>query len=265
MFGFGDNEEIEGGEELPLTRGLPLGFLAMAPLWVAYELAYSQSGGMARSGSELILTYPLSPAGDALVWVRRGLLVAFSIWALVHCLRREWGLGPLIMRVWLEGVLGAVALGPLLVFLVGALGDALPPLPQLGGVALGDQTLALFSLGGAAWEELVFRVGMFGLVFLGARELVQFLGTPERWVRGTAEGLACILSSLVFAAYHLEGALTWLGVGGEAFRPALFTYRFLAGMLLVGLFRWRGAGVAAISHGVFNLALCLGAGPAVFQ
>ncbi|MFT4647333.1 MAG: hypothetical protein ACI9X4_000544 [Glaciecola sp.] len=255
----------EESDELPLSRGVPLGFLAMAPLLVAYEVAYSQSGGAVRNGSEMILTYPLAPLGEAQVWVRRILLGVFAAWALVHCVRRQWGLGPLIMRVWLEGILGALALGPLLVFFVGTLGDALPPLPALGDVAIKDQTLALFSMGGAAWEELVFRVGLFGLLYLAAREWVQFMGAPLRMVRPIAEGTAWIVSSLLFAAYHLQGGLAWLGVGGEPFRPALFTYRFLAGMLLVGLFRWRGAGVAAISHGVFNLALCLGAGPAVFQ
>ncbi len=257
-----DGEELD---EPALSRGVPLGFLAMAPLWVAYEVAYSQTGGAVRNGSEMILTYPLAPFGDMQVWLRRGLLLALGVWALVYCLRRHWGIGPLVMRVWMEGILGALALGPLLVFLVGALGDAIPPLPALGEVAVGDQTLALFSFGGAAWEEIVFRVGLFGLIFLGARELTQFMGAPSRAVRGIAEGSAWVLSSLLFAGYHLQGALSWLGVGGEPFRPALFTYRFLAGMLLVGLFRWRGPGVAGISHGVFNLALCLGAGPAVFQ
>ena len=257
-----DSDDLD---ELPLTRGVPLGFLAMAPLWLAYEVSFSQSGGLARNGSEMILTYPLAPLGDAQVWIRRALLIAFSVGSLVFCLRRQWGLGPLIMRIWLEGILGAMALGPLLVFLVGTLGDALPPLPALGEVASQDQTLVLFSLGSAAWEELVFRVGLFGLLFLLARELAKSFGCPQRTVRGIAEATAWVTSSLLFAACHLQGALPWLGGGGEPFRPALFTYRFLAGMLLVGLFRWRGAGVAAVSHGVFNLALCLGAGPAVFQ
>ncbi|MCP5020603.1 MAG: CPBP family intramembrane metalloprotease [bacterium] len=257
--------EGEGVDEPGLSRGVPLGFIAMAPLWLAYEVAYSQTGGTARNGSEMIMTYLLAPLGDAQVWARRGVLVALGFWALVHCARRHWGIGPLVMRIWLEGILGALALGPLLIFLVGVFGDSIPPLPALGEVSAGDQTLALFSLGGAAWEEIVFRVGLFGLIYLGARELAQFMGVPARAVRGLSEGAAWVLSSLLFAAYHLNGALAWLGASGEPFRPALFTYRFLAGMLLVGLFRWRGPGVAGIGHGVFNLALCLGAGPAVFQ
>ena len=37
----------------------------------------------------------------------------------------------------------------------------------------------------------------------------------------------------------------------------------LAGILLGLLFRWRGPGVAAWSHGLFNLALLLGIDPDV--
>ena len=35
-------------------------------------------------------------------------------------------------------------------------------------------------------------------------------------------------------------------------------------ILLGLLFRWRGVGVTAWTHGLFNLALLLGAGPDVF-
>ena len=42
-------------------------------------------------------------------------------------------------------------------------------------------------------------------------------------------------------------------------------WRLLAGILLAGLFRWRGLGVCAWAHGLFNLGLVLGAGPGVFQ
>lgn len=252
-------------DSVEVARGLPLGFLAMAPLWIAYEVAQARLGGNLRNAAEVMLTYPLRPSLDGLPWLRRGFLGLFTVLALVHCLRRHLELGPMLLRVVGEGLLGALALGPLLVFLMGRFGDALPPLPKLGAEAVGDTTFALFAFGSAAWEEIFFRIGVFALLFLMARELCHFVGLAPLGVRIGAEVLAGIGSSLLFAAYHLSGALGWLGVGGEPFRPALFTYRLLAGMLLVVLLRLRGPGVAAWSHGVFNLALCVGAGPAVFQ
>jgi hypothetical protein len=55
-----------------------------------------------------------------------------------------------------------------------------------------------------------------------------------------------------------------LGRGGEPFRAAVFTWRLFAGILLGTLFRWRGPGVAAWSHALFDLFLSTGAGPDVF-
>ncbi|MCB9909363.1 MAG: CPBP family intramembrane metalloprotease [Planctomycetes bacterium] len=260
-----DAFEAWHADTTPLSRSLPLGFLAMAPLWIAYEFAQARTAGAMRNAAEVILTYPLVPTGELLPLLRRILLVVLSVWALVHCARRQWELGPLLGRVVLEGLAGALALGPLLVFLMGRFGDALPALPKLGDQAVGDTSFALFAFGSAAWEEIVFRVGAFGLVYLVARELCTFAGLPEAGARWGGEVLAWLGSSFLFAAYHLSASLGFLGVGGEPFRPALFTYRLLAGMLLVLLLRWRGPGVAAWSHGVFNLALCVGAGPAVFQ
>ncbi len=238
----------------------------MTPLWLAYEVALQNTGGGLRNASEVFLTYPLAPTEEWLTVLRRGLLLGLFVASLVHCLRRQWELFPLLLSVMAEGVVLALALGPLLVFLVGRLGDALPPLPALGAAPVGDSSYCLFAFGGAAWEEVCFRIGAFAFLYLVARELSQFAGLPKRAAGWAAQVLAAVGSSLLFAAAHLEGAMGWLGVqGGEPFRPALFTYRFLAGMLLVGILRFRGPGVAAWSHGVFNLALCLGAGPAVFQ
>ena len=83
--------------------------------------------------------------------------------------------------------------------------------------------------------------------------------------QGLPASLSLLGSSLAFAAFHLEACVAWLGVGGDPFEPAIFTYRVLAGMLLGLLFRWRGPGVAAWAHGLFNLGLLLGAGPDVFR
>ncbi|MEZ6005773.1 MAG: CPBP family glutamic-type intramembrane protease [Planctomycetota bacterium] len=248
-----------------LRRGVPMGFLAMLPLWLAYEVSISQSTGGLRNASEMVLTLPLRPAAAHLDLVRRCLLGAFAFWALIHCARRHLAIVPMCLRIVFEGILGALLLGPLLVFLMGHLGDALPALPKLGEHPIGDGTFALFAFGGAAWEEILFRVGLFALLYLLVAELLAFGGVTGRSLRVGGQLFAAVLASLAFAAFHLEPVLRFLGSGGEPFRPALFTYRFLAGMLLVAILRLRGPGVAAWSHGVFNLALCLGAGPAVFQ
>jgi len=117
--------------------------------------------------------------------------------------------------------------------------------------------------GGAAYEEITFRIGLLSLTFLGVTSILAFFGAPERGARHAARVVAVLVSSLAFAAFHLAAFNAWLGVGGEPFIPAVFAWRSLAGVQLAVLFLWRGPGVAAWTHGLFDFGLLLGAGPEV--
>jgi hypothetical protein len=137
------------------------------------------------------------------------------------------------------------------------------PAPQATGLATAARVL-----GAAAYEELVFRLGLVSLCVLVAGALLRFLlgarDAARRAPSAAAVALALGAAALCFAAFHLAAFTSWLGAGGEAWNAAAFTWRALAGMLLGGLFLARGIGVAAWAHGLFNLALYLGAGPDVF-
>ena len=85
--------------------------------------------------------------------------------------------------------------------------------------------------------------------------------TSSAWWAG---GVALVGSSLEFAAAHLDGSLSWRGFGGEPWDAALFTWRALAGGVLLVLLKVRGLGVAVWTHALFNAAMLLGGGPAVF-
>lgn len=241
---------------------LALGLLAMAPLFLAYELGLAQDPDLPRSQSEQVLFRLLSLFPTAAeTWLRQGILLGAVVGALVVCYRRRVALGPSLLRVFLEGVLGAVALGPALAYgmrLFGGFENEVAPLAVDTSLPVAGRVV-----GAAAFEELLFRVALYGIVFLLARRVAAFFGARERVSGLLAEGLALVLSSLGFAAIHLAVFTTWLGPEGEAFDPAIFTWRFLAGVMLALLFRWRGPGVAAWSHGLFNLALLIGAGPEV--
>lgn len=273
-----EEEDEDGGWPAPwergedpdvgdLVRGAAWGWLAMLPLLAAYEFGVGMTGGDWHNTSELALFAILRPFGSNAGIARLVLLAVLTVAAAGYCLRRHWGLVPLLLRTAAEGLAAAVVLGPVLVYVIGATGDMLPPLPPLGlepGARPGLGP-ALLLFGGAAYEELVFRLGLYGAVYVVFALLLRAVGGGDVLRRWGAETLALVGSSLAFAAFHLEGAVAWLGVGGEAFHPAVFTYRVLAGMLLGLLFRWRGPGTAAWAHGLFNLALLLGAGPDVFR
>lgn len=238
------------------TPSLAAGYLAALPLFLAYELGLLVGGpGAARASAEQVVFAALRFLGPELRWVRLALLVVLALVAGWH-LRRGPGLelAPLARAAGL-GLLLGVALGPLLVLAHGWLAAA--PL-AVGDPAPRSLPRVLRLIGAAPWEELVFRVGAFACAYFVTRRLLEFFGLAGRPVQAASELVALLLSALVFSAFHLHSVQAWLGLRGERFDAGLFLWRVSAGLVLGGLFRWRGFGVAAWCHAVFNLGLALG-------
>lgn len=251
------------GVDAPVLRSVSLGFLACLPLLIAYEAALIQAGPGWRGTAELLALRALEPLGGAVPWVRRGLVLALGVTAAVALVRRGQGALPAVMRVVLEGAAAAACLGPALVGLLllsGVGAGALPPVPD----STPPGSLGLLVLGAAAWEEILFRLLAYGAVYVLALPLVRYLGAPRGVDRWITEALALVGQAFLFAAAHVASFVEPLGGYGEPFDAAAFPYRMLAGILLGLLLRWRGLGVAAWAHGIFNLALLLGAGPQVY-
>lgn len=240
-------------------RGLIAGVVGMAPLLIAYELL-QHSGANTRCSSELFATAILQPLGDWEGPARSCLILILLLFSVFTCLREGVPLIPLMGRQVLRGALCSFLLGPILLLMMVLLGHTVSS--EASQLAPGGSKV-LLDVSSAAWEELVFRVGLYGVLFLGARRLALFSGLSERWAPLFGEVVGLLGSSAIFAAAHLELFSGWLGRGGEEFSAAGFTFRFGAGILLGLLFRWRGAGVSAWSHGLFNLCLAVGWTPAV--
>lgn len=267
-------EEDDGEESLDLEQdGLPqpslaLGLVVSLPLFLAYEWGLPAAAEvMGRNTSEMMLTRALAGLGDREHLARWGILAAIALVAFARARWKEGALAPSVLRTGLEGVLAAVLLGPLLIGLISWFGVApldfqlstgeLTPGPSLG--------VAARVLGGAIWEELAFRVVAYSLLYLFALRLATFFGVGRTAGHLSADLFAILLSSLAFAAFHLETFTRWLGAGDEAYDGPTFLWRLLAGVLFAGLYRWRGLGVVAWAHGLFNLAVLLGADPGVFR
>lgn len=100
------------------------------------------------------------------------------------------------------------------------------------------QQLAL-SLGAGLYEELFFRVilvSLLGFIFIKIFK--------KKWAGLTA---AVLLAALLFSAVHYTGNM------GDAFTFGSFLYRFLFGLILNGLYVWRGFGVAAWTHAIYDI------------
>lgn len=247
-----------------VLTSLALGWLAMAPQLVAYEWGLAQTGGVVRNTGERLALLALAPLGEWVSWVRWAVIAAGCCAAAALTRARGARLGAGVARVVLEGIGLAIVLGPALVILLSLASGWLPRLDsswEPRGPPPLDTAALLF--GGAAWEELCFRVGGYGIAYLLARTMLGALGAGPRASALAAEGVGLAGSSLVFALAHLRAFTSWLGPGGAEFDPALFTWLVAGGILLGLIFRLRGPGVAAWTHGLFNVALLVGVDPDV--
>ena len=137
-----------------------------------------------------------------------------------------------------ESAVYAVVVAILVSSTVGALFAMVPP-PE---GALWTQ-LAL-SIGAGLYEELVFRVLLVGGLALLFRGLME---SPTQ-----AYVLAALLGAAFFSLAHYVGPL------GDPFALPSFTFRFLFGLALNGLFLWRGFGVAAWTHALYDVMVVTG-------
>jgi hypothetical protein len=240
--------------------GLARGFLAALPLFLAYELGLLATSPEARASAERVFGLALPWLGPRLQLVRMLALLAASaacLWRLARATPSPATGSRAILREVGEGLLAGFLLAPALALLsvwLGAepLGVGREPVREL------DRLLRL--IGAAPWEELLFRVAAYGGLFLVARRALLFLGLARAPSTLAAELAAVLGSALVFAWFHLASAQRLLGLRGEPFDVGVFTWRVSAGVLLAALFRWRGFGVAAWAHALYNLGLALGIG-----
>lgn len=101
------------------------------------------------------------------------------------------------------------------------------------------QKLAL-SLGAGLYEELFFRVILVTLFIW----IFDKVFNNKRWASVIA---AVTLSALLFSAVHYTGSM------GDFFTLDSFFYRFVFGLILNGLYVWRGFGVAAWTHALYDV------------
>jgi hypothetical protein len=162
----------------------------------------------------------------------------------------EGAVYAVVMRMGANYVVGRL---PMAVLLTCGLG----PRPQTMGVSIvdasplgGDPVTGLvMSLGAGFYEELAFRVVLFGL---GAKVLVSLLARQkmnlvENGPRLTFKSLCimvawALVSAAIFSGVHYVGAL------GDTFQVGSFVFRFVLGLALTLIFVTRGFAAAVWSH-----------------
>jgi hypothetical protein len=235
---------------LQTTRSHTYSLLFALPLLVLYEagavLIADRGGTGMRNGADVLLRTMLAAGG---VQGTLAFTAALALGAAVLVTWERRGTRVPLRRSYFGGMLAESAVYALLFgglvatathFLLGgfvrlAADGGLTTMPLLDGIVL--------SLGAGIYEELLFRVLLTG----GLLALLVWMG----FRRTPAAAVAVIVSAFLFSAFHY--------VGPYAYPLELnsFTFRLLAGVAFSALYVWRGFGIAAWTHALYDVFLVL--------
>ena len=206
----------------------------ITPLLIIYEGGVLLLG--AQTGADVFMRRLL----DLLGFGQHFVLPALTICILLgwHYLSREsWRLsGGILSAMAAECLLLGLCLRVILLLQVTMFHIFSDPIVVSIG---GELKEAVGFLGAGIYEELLFRLILLSLLAWGFRRA----GGTTR----SSLVLAAVVSSVLFSAAH------YLGARGDAFHWFSFLFRFLAGIFFSVLFVYRGFGIAAGSHAVYDL------------
>jgi membrane protease YdiL (CAAX protease family) len=106
------------------------------------------------------------------------------------------------------------------------------------GIMLTQQVV--LAIGAGIYEEMLFRV----LLIAGLASLFNLI---FQWNKSVSQWAGMVLAAIVFSLFH------FLGEFGDHFRFDLFFIRFIAGMILGTLYVFRGFGITAYAHSIYDL------------
>ncbi len=236
---------------LDYTRSPWPSFLFTLPLLLLYHLT-TVAANLGRSqavvnGADGLLQGLLAPFLAALGlggWLATGLVLTTIFGVAAYRADAAHRKSPVrrgyFVPMLLESTVYALLFGSVVVFLV----SLILPIPlrlQMGGPGITPLQKLAVSLGAGLYEELVFRLLLTG----GLLWFLRKLG----WKPGPAVAVSVLAASFIFSAFHYIGPL------GDPFRLDSFTFRFVAGMVLAGLFAARGFAVAAWTHALYDVFL----------
>ncbi len=238
-------------------------FLTKPPLWIDYALtlpvflAYHVGvvflGGI-RNATDLVTPWFLSLTSSSLLLYFGLVLFSFLAFTLGFAVAAKSEKSLVLdrgkyLQVVVEGAVYALLLRTIASLFVRTLFGAGILKPSSGIFA--D---IILSLGAGFYEEVAFRVVLFGL---GAKFLLSRMARGKTrtkdntvrfaWSRLFVAFAWAVVVSLVFSAIH------YVGPYGDKFELTSFTFRFVLGLLLTQVYAARGFGVVVWTHALYDL------------
>ena len=235
------------------TRPL-VSLVFLAPMLIAYEASMLLLGpGSIRNGADVWLRHSLEWIGFGQYFLLPFLTCSILL-AWHHLQRDPWHVHMATLpRMLVESIALAVFL-LILAHLQGRLAAewSLQILPH--GSGMEPKVPPSFS---RAWSRLIpyFGAGIYEELLFRLILLSGMIGTA-RWLGlSRKHGIvsAVVLSSLLFAASHYELFVLY----GDTFQWYSFTFRFLAGIFFSILFLYRGFGISAATHAVYDILVII--------
>jgi hypothetical protein len=156
------------------------------------------------------------------------------------------------VQIMVEGVVYAFVMAFAANFVVGSLFAS-----ANGGIRDQGRFVGfIMSLGAGFYEELTFRVLLFGL---GAKVLVWLFGNQRIELAGTASARRFSFRSLVvlvawaLACAGIFSGVHYIGPMSDAFQLTSFTFRAVLGLILTLIFVTRGFAAAVWTHAIYDV------------
>ena len=209
------------GLTLPIFVAYHLGVVFL-PVRNAADLVTSELRSLAKHSLPMYATLTLA----------LGALFVIALWSL----GQKKALAPSrFLFIAFEGALYAVLMRAAGSYVVGSLRLA----GAGGGGMFGSVVMAL---GAGFYEEIAFRVGLFGV---GSLILRQIFGKGGKGIAVTVAW--ALASSAAFSGWHYVGAL------GDPFDLQSFAFRAVCGLFLTVIFAFRGFAPAVWTHAIYDV------------
>ena len=223
---------------LTVSKSPLYSFIFTLPLFLLYEvgifLISSRDIDQLRNGADVLMRQVLESFG---IYGMYGFGGTFLIGFLIAFIRQKKNLrtseieSRFLLIMFFESIIWATLLVIMMI-----------KIPTLLSLSNEDHLIqqVVLAIGAGIYEEFVFRV----LLISG---LAILFGLIFNWGEFGKTFLSVIISSAIFSIFHFFGSY------GDTFSFPLFFVRFFAGIFLAMIYIFRGFGITAYAHSIYDL------------
>ena len=223
---------------LTVSKSPLYSFIFTLPLFLLYEvgifLISSRDIDQLRNGADVLMRQVLESFG---IYGMYGFGGTFLIGFLIAFIRQKKNLrtseieSRFLLIMFFESIIWATLLVIMMI-----------KIPTLLSLSNEDHLIqqVVLAIGAGIYEEFVFRVLLISV-------LAILFGLIFNWGEFGKTFLSVIISSAIFSIFHFFGSY------GDTFSFPLFFVRFFAGIFLAMIYIFRGFGITAYAHSIYDL------------